>query len=124
MGNVVSDAVSGIGHAFKKAASVVTFGLVDDPDEAGLYGGDGSVMPTVQLERVGGLSYKNKLLEKPDVTPDDSTMFLAQNYQEESDYLRRSNPVVKPKPAVDKDITPETLMLAGGVLAAAVLLSE
>ena len=122
MGNVVSDAIGGIEHAFKKAASVVTFGLIDDPDEAG-GGGDGSVMPSVRLEGVAGLNYDNKLLDKPDVTPDDSTMFLAQNYQEESDHLRRSNPVVKPK-IVEKEITPETLLIAGGILTAAVLLSE
>lgn len=122
---MISDAVDGVEYAFKKAASVVTFGLVDDPDNdvqypSGIQSGPSGYNQGLS---VTGLNYSKELLEKPNVNPDDSTVLMAQSYQQEDDYLRRSNPVVKPAAPKD-DISPETLMLAGGLLAAAVLLSE
>ena len=117
----MSDAWHGVEYAFTKAASVVTFGLVHDPDDPEVNMGDpGTITAGIRAQ---GLTYDEALLKQPNVNPDDSTLLLAQNYQQEDDYLRRSNPVVKPAAPKD-EISPETLMIAGGLLAAAVLLSE
>ncbi len=113
----MSDAWDGVKHAFQKAGSVI--GLTDDPDNPS----SGPELNLKQMESAHALTYDQQSLKQPDVTPDDSTLLLAQGYAMEDDHLRRSQAIQKPK-QVDKDISPETLMIAGGVLAAAVLLSE